>query len=139
MVRIAVLSDFNRASGPDASGDKAEYFRLRHRCWSQLAAKAGWDLAVIDSGPLRSDPSPLRGATVCFIDTPLLLPTEYRSLWGICQEQLASGQVMDAPDDVERVLSLAGDYQLIVGTRFDKIHTAFIPIADDASELQTPE
>ncbi len=41
MARIAVLSDFHRAFGPDARGEKAELFRLSHRWWQQLFADAG--------------------------------------------------------------------------------------------------
>jgi hypothetical protein len=110
MARIAVLSDFQRAFGPDASGEKAEVFRLRHRWWQQLAADAGWDLAVIDSGPLRDNPDPLRTASVCFIDTPLLLPADYRSLWDICRQHLAPDHAFDDADAVERVLESRGFY-----------------------------
>jgi hypothetical protein len=138
VANITILSDFTRAFSPDAVHEKADYFRQRHRWWNALAAEAGWELTIADSGAVRSDPALLGKPSVCFLDTPFVPPADYRALGSACGQAIPAERVLQHPDEVDAVLSMAGAYRTLQGSRFAKIRTAYVPVSPHlADELTT--
>lgn len=128
---LAILSDFDRAFGPAVDPAKAEMFRQRHRWWRDAAAGIGWEVRVVDTAAVLADPGVLAGVGTVFIDMPVLRPDVYRTVVAACETVVPPGRVFDPPADVDRVLSLAGDYRRLADfPEIATVRTAYVPVPD---------